>query len=152
MPPFPLLGDSRPQTHLQSEPCLPALSQKQRWRFNPWHSTSTGLLAGCCRPPGRSLGRLCPVSRSLFANPPAQRAGANQRRPFPRAAAGQVSSWGVPREKLNPGGEPGHRLCARGARREPGTLLLVAPKPSAMLVTPESRCSGSQGAFPVPPH
>lgn len=147
MPPFPLLGDSQPRTHLQSEQCLPALSQNRRWRFNPRHSTSAGLLVGCCPPSGRSLDCLCPVSCSLFANPPAQWAGANQRRPFPSAAAAQVSSRGVSREKLNPGGERGYR----SVHGEPGTLPLVAPKPSAMLVMPESRHSGSQEAFLITP-
>jgi len=63
----------------------------------------------------------------------------------------QSSHWpspfpGVRTKKLSSGGEPG------SVRREPGTLLLVSSKQPATLVTPESRSSGSRGAFPIPPH
>lgn len=101
-----------------------------------------GTSAGCCPPPSRSPTAhipLCQTSRP---------AGQCRGRPFPRAVAGQVSSWGIWREKLNSGGELG-QLCAQRARWDPGTLRLVPPRSPPVLVTPERRHSG---AFPPPPH
>lgn len=70
----------------------------------------------------------------------------------PAEVPGQVSSWPVLRKELNRGGEPSHQLCALGARCEPGTWPLVTPKLAAVLASPQSRHSSSQGALPIPPH
>lgn len=140
MPPFPLLGDRWPQIHSTRWKCLPALSQNWRWRFNPWQSTSAGLLAGCWSPP--SCSSVAHVSLCQTSCPAGQCRGS----PFPRAVAGQVSSQGIWRGKLNSGVELGHQLCARRARWDTGILLLVAPRSPPILAPPESRHSGT------PPH
>lgn len=110
-----------------------------------------GLTRGTAPPQGfwrDAVGRPCALSLLTLLPSGLEQTGGG---PSPQRPLAKALPRGLPREKSNPGGEPGRQLCAQGARCEPGTLPMVAPEPSATLVAPESRRSSSQGAFPIPP-